>query len=75
MTTFSSSHRTATPRVLHPLAAVTHSAGGLASILSLWILRQRGRADLRQLDDHMLRDIGLDWAEAKAEAQKPFWRA
>lgn len=46
-----------------------------AGLLSTWIRRHRSRADLRALDAHMLRDIGLDWAEAAAEAQKPFWRA
>ena len=40
-----------------------------------WGQRRRTRADLRGLDAHMLKDIGLNWADAKAEAQKPFWRA
>lgn len=40
-----------------------------------WDLRRRTRRDLRALDAHMLRDIGLDPAAARTEAQKPFWRA
>ncbi len=38
-------------------------------------LRRRTRRDLRALDVHLLRDIGLDPAQARAEAAKPFWRA
>ena len=40
-----------------------------------WLDRLRARADLRQLDERMLRDIGVtpDWLEN--EATKPFWEA
>lgn len=36
--------------------------------------RQRQRRALRDLDDHLLRDIGKSRREALAEASKPFWR-
>jgi uncharacterized protein YjiS (DUF1127 family) len=35
----------------------------------------RSRHRLAHLDDHLLRDIGLDRAEALAEAAKPLWDA
>jgi uncharacterized protein YjiS (DUF1127 family) len=41
----------------------------------LWQRRARGRQQLRQFDDHMLRDIGITRLQAAAEATKPFWRA
>ena len=39
-----------------------------------WHDRTRQRRALRELSDHMLRDIGMDRAAALAEATKPFWR-
>jgi uncharacterized protein YjiS (DUF1127 family) len=41
----------------------------------LWARRWHDRRALLQLDDHMLRDIGLDRARAEATAARPFWRA
>ena len=43
--------------------------------LRLWQQRARGRQQLRNFDDHMLRDIGITRLQAEAEAHKPFWRA
>jgi uncharacterized protein YjiS (DUF1127 family) len=40
----------------------------------LWLERARQRRQLRELSDHMLRDIGLTRADAWAESEKPFWR-
>jgi len=46
--------------------------------LSVWIfkvlMRTRTRRALAQLDDRMLRDIGLDKRQVARESQKPFWR-
>ena len=36
--------------------------------------RYRSRQLLAQLDGHLLKDIGVSYAEAEAEANKPFWR-
>jgi uncharacterized protein YjiS (DUF1127 family) len=36
--------------------------------------RQRQRRALRELDDRMLRDIGLTRDQAQDEARKPFWK-
>jgi uncharacterized protein YjiS (DUF1127 family) len=43
--------------------------------LRLWHQRARGRQQLREFDDQMLRDIGITRLQAAAEATKPFWRA
>ncbi len=36
--------------------------------------RYRSRVALASLDGHLLRDIGVTYAEAEQEANKPFWR-
>jgi uncharacterized protein YjiS (DUF1127 family) len=46
----------------------------LLSTLRLWQQRARGRQQLRHLNDHALRDIGITRLQAEAEATKPFWR-
>jgi uncharacterized protein YjiS (DUF1127 family) len=38
-----------------------------------WMRRRRSRVFLSQLDAHMLKDIGITYAEAEHEANKPFW--
>jgi uncharacterized protein YjiS (DUF1127 family) len=55
-------------RLGHGVARVAE--GGL-----IWFERARQRRQLRELSDHMLRDIGLTRADAWAESEKPFWRA
>ena len=37
--------------------------------------RHRSRQQITQLDAHMLKDSGVSFSEAEAEANKPFWRA
>ena len=39
-----------------------------------WRQRARDRSQLAQLDDRMLRDIGLTRADAEFLSNKPFWR-
>ena len=54
-------------------------------VLALWALnfavylvacdhRRRSRQTLARLDPHMLRDIGIDFATAQQEAERPFWK-
>jgi uncharacterized protein YjiS (DUF1127 family) len=43
-------------------------------VLLLWQDRARQRHMLATMDDHLLRDIGLDRGTALGEAGKPFWR-
>lgn len=40
-----------------------------------WARRRHERRALLRLDDHMLRDIGLDRFRAEEMAARPFWRA
>jgi uncharacterized protein YjiS (DUF1127 family) len=39
-----------------------------------WRRRSRERAELAELDDRMLSDIGLTRADAEFLSNKPFWR-
>ncbi len=42
--------------------------------LFAWRDRARSRRQLGELNERLLRDIGLDRASAQAEADKSFWR-
>ncbi|NIR29969.1 MAG: DUF1127 domain-containing protein [Gammaproteobacteria bacterium] len=42
-------------------------------LLELWATRARTRRELSELDARMLRDIGVTRAQARREAEKPFW--
>jgi uncharacterized protein YjiS (DUF1127 family) len=55
-----------------PIRAVAHP---VLDHLMLWSSRRHTRRQLRMMDDHMLRDVGLSPDEALAEGLKPFWRA
>lgn len=46
----------------------------LWAVLGGWLERRRQRRALRDLDDHLLRDIGIDRSDALREGRKPFWR-
>lgn len=58
--------RTAQLRVPNPFAWL----GPLARMHERWLQRQA----LLDLDDRMLRDVGISRAQALAEAQKWFWQ-
>jgi uncharacterized protein YjiS (DUF1127 family) len=45
-----------------------------AMIVAAW-RRHQTRMALARLDAHLLKDIGLTYAEAENEMNKPFWRA
>lgn len=51
----------------------TRAVGPVAALL-FWAARSATRHSLRNLDDHMLADIGLTRAQADFESAKPFWR-
>jgi uncharacterized protein YjiS (DUF1127 family) len=42
--------------------------------MKLWCERARERRVLSEMDDTLLRDIGLTRGDARDEAQQPFWR-
>jgi uncharacterized protein YjiS (DUF1127 family) len=48
--------------------------GRCARTLVLWSERWRQREALAELDDDLLRDIGVSRKDARREAQKGFWQ-
>lgn len=71
-------HRQAAPGFA-PRAGLLSSLGRIAlrvlDGLATWQQRSSERAHLAALDEHHLKDIGLDRADVAREAAKPFWRA
>jgi len=65
--TYSTWRPTARRERIHPFAAAW-------ILIADWIARSRQRQALAELDDHMLRDIGITRVEAARESGKPFWR-
>ena len=56
----------------HVREAVLHPRRFWARLLR-WQELARQRAQLAELDDHLLRDMGLTRADARLEATRPFW--
>lgn len=58
-------------RPLTPFSTVA-----LKAVVTLvkWEERRRTRKALQQLDDHLLRDVGITRHEADMETSRPFWR-
>ncbi len=50
------------------------SVSVLARLIVTWRNRRTARQSLMRLDDHMLRDIGLDRQTANREASRRFWQ-
>lgn len=46
----------------------------ILAIANAWLERRRSRRALAQLDERLLRDIGLSSSEAFAESAMPFWK-
>ena len=79
-------HRAA-PAARGPTARATASVSnsdildllpGSRRLLQSWQARAAYRRDLARLlaaGPHLVRDLGLDAADARAEIDKPFWRA
>jgi len=48
---------------------------GLVALLREWLRRSRTRHEIADLDDHLLRDIGLTRHDALVESRKRFWQS
>ncbi|RMN46276.1 hypothetical protein ALQ59_03670 [Pseudomonas syringae pv. apii] len=60
------------------LRTVRPKKADLLANMSRWALyrhRWASRRTLLTLTDDQLRDVGLDFQQARVEAMKPFWRA
>ena len=56
-----------------PIETSIHFLARLARTLSLCVHRASERRVLLDLDDHLLRDLGLTRERARLEAGRPFW--
>ena len=56
-------------------SALSALLGEAGNVVNLWRWRRRERRAIRHLDDHMLRDIGLDRVTAESIGTRPFWKA
>lgn len=56
-------------------APTAHWARSASELLARWLDAARSRQTLDELDEHLLRDIGLTRDEARREARKFFWQA
>ncbi|MBT6205912.1 MAG: DUF1127 domain-containing protein [Rhodospirillaceae bacterium] len=54
---------------------VCTTAVAVPDTLATWQERSETRAALRDLDDRLLRDMGISRAAAGEEARRPFWKA
>ena len=52
----------------------SHWLDEASNVLMRWLDASRSRQNLDELDDHLLRDIGLTRAEALRESSKFFWQ-
>ena len=57
-----------------PQSALRRTLAGLAGHYGAWVSISNQRRALAELDDHLLRDIGVTRYDIAREASKPFWR-
>jgi len=55
--------------------AAAEPGAGIVALVRQWLRRSRTRHEIAELDDHLLRDIGLTRFDAAAESRKLFWQA
>ena len=58
-----------------PVRAVAAAFARMRENIAYWRQQQRARGQLLALDEHGLKDIGISRAQARFEAEKPFWKA
>ncbi len=62
----------------HPASAPSTMVALLSdatAMINVWRWRRKERRTIRQLDDHMLRDIGMDRFSAEEIGARAFWKA
>lgn len=57
----------------HPLPPISRVLMGVAVTVARWETNRRTRKALENLDEHLLRDVGLTRAQAEQEWDKPVW--
>jgi uncharacterized protein YjiS (DUF1127 family) len=64
------------PRVRHHKArhALSRAGNGVLATLREWRRRVHDRSQLGELDERMLKDIGITRSDAEFLMNKPFWR-
>jgi uncharacterized protein YjiS (DUF1127 family) len=63
----------ASPALPRPNGAVLRSMTTAAQSVSRWIARRRQLRALAELDDHLLRDIGLAREDVRRACSQSFW--
>lgn len=66
------------PRAIERLSLgerIANAAVGAIAQVREWRERARSRRALLRLDEHMLRDLGIDRGTAQFKGSLPFWRA
>lgn len=61
-------------RVYSIVQSVDAAMASVKSVVRVWARRSQDRRYLASLNQHMLRDIGLEPHEIQAEISKPFWK-
>jgi uncharacterized protein YjiS (DUF1127 family) len=67
--------RAPAPAARGMLRSLAGSAATAQTLVAMWLQRSRARAELEQLDEHLLRDVGLSREQVLQETAKPFWIA
>lgn len=64
----------AAPKSPGAFARVRRNVAKLLEKLAIWQERTGQRHTLSELNEHMLKDIGVSRSDAFREARKPFWQ-
>ncbi len=56
------------------LPVIAALAVGFAAIVTKWEQRRRSRLNLSQLDDRLLKDVGVTPLQAHRESRRLFWQ-